>query len=494
MVPNFSGIRRELKTLKSFPFDQERKRMSTVVSSKQGIFCLTKGAPESVLALCTSFLNLANEECEMTGESRRAIQSLVDGCCHSAYRCLAICSKKVMEVPQTLEEAESGLKLIGIAAIRDVLRGSTKSAIAACQSAGIRIMMITGDHVTTARAIAEECGILSKSILTGSEIRAMSEEQLIEVVGNVSVVARSTPMDKHMIVSALQKRGEVVAVTGDGTNDVAALVKADVGLSMGKCGTELAKEASDIVILDDDFQSIVSAILWGRCIFNNVRKFLQFQLTANVGTLLISFLSAVVLHDTPFRAVQLLWVNLIMDSLGALALATSRPHPALLERRPAKRKSPLISADMIQNIAMQVLFQMSVVTFLLLVHPGESEVRSEHHYTMIFNTFVYCQMFNLVNARAVERGDGVVNGLLENVLFNVILVGIGVVEFCLIQFGGSFFSCVALTMKEQFCCLILGFMCIPYGFVVRWFRDVWFMKGLRKLIVFKRSNTPTKCT
>jgi len=181
---------------------------------------------------------------------------------------------------------------------------------------------------------------------------------------NCCVVARSKPLDKYEVVRALQRRGEIVAVTGDGTNDAPALRTAEVGLSMGKCGTELAKEASDIVILDDDFKSIVSSVLWGRCIFNNIRRFLQFQLTANVVTLFISFISSVVLHDTPFKAVQLLWINLIMDSLGALALATSVPHPSLLLRPPNDREAPLISDFMIQNIGSQSLYQI-VLIFLL---------------------------------------------------------------------------------------------------------------------------------
>jgi magnesium-transporting ATPase (P-type) len=257
-------------------------------------------------------------------------------------------------------------------------------------------------------------------------------------------------------------------------------MKADVGLAMGKTGTELAKEASDIVILDDDFESIVAAVSWGRCIFNNVRRFLQFQLTANVVTLFISFMSAVILNDTPFRAVQLLWVNLIMDSLGALALSTGRPHPSLLQRSPQRRTSSLISTSMIQNIAGQSLFQIMLVAGLLVFHNG-IEARSEHHYTLLFNVFVYCQMWNLANARVVEAGDSIVAGILDNLLFSAIMIGIGIVEFCLVQFGGHFFSCVPLSMKEQMASLAIASLCVPFGLIVRQIPEYEFSKIWRMI-------------
>ena len=327
--------------------------------------------------------------------------------------------------------------------------------------------MITGDNLNTAQAIANDCHITTDNeIYTGHELRTMNDEELNETISKARVIARATPVDKYMIVKALQSRGEIVAVTGDGTNDAAALRKADVGLSMGKCGTELAKEASDIVVLDDDFRSIVKAVLWGRCIFNNVRRFLQFQLTANVSTLLISVLSSLISNDTPFKAVQLLWVNLIMDSLGALALATGRPHPNLLNRHPQKRKSPLISSFMIMNIVSQALFQLLIVAILLVFHDG-IVAKSAHHYTLIFNVFVYCQMFNLINARVVEYGDSFITGIMDNVLFMSIMIGIGVVEFILVQFCEKFFACVPLSLKEQMFSLVVASLCIPFGIFMR---------------------------
>jgi Ca2+-transporting ATPase len=458
---NPTEVRQRVSIAKVFPFDQQRKQMSTFASDNR---VFVKGAPEVLLPRCTSFTDRRGCTYPLDDALRQVLRLRVDEHCAMAYRLIAICiGEATIPSPDV-----TGLTLIGIASIRDSLRPSTRDAILRCQRAGIRVVMITGDHLLTAEAIARECCIsssLSQSI-SGAELRSMSPDKLVEAVANVSVVARSSPMDKHAVVNALQRRGEVVAVTGDGTNDVAALLEADVGLAMGRSGTELAKEASDIVVLDDNFASIVAAVSWGRCIFNNVRRFLQFQLTANVVTLFISFVAAVVLHDTPFKAVQLLWVNLIMDSLGALALATGRPHEALLLRSPQRRRAPLISQFMVKNIAGQAVFQVVIVAILLICH-GNIEARSPHHYTLLFNVFVYCQMFNLVNARVVEFGDSSVAGITDNMLFIGIMVGIGAVEFCLVQFCGHFFSCVPLSAGEQLMSLGLAALSLPVGWAVR---------------------------
>lgn len=471
---SYDEIRSRHEIVKDYQFDRIRKRMTTIVKSRnpqeQKLVQYTKGASEELLALCTRFIDSKGQLHEINDDIRDKITDTITDHCKQAYRVISLCMK-TENVNLNNEEVENDLTFICCVSIRDSLRPSTKASIADCQKAGIKVVMITGDNLVTAQAIANDCGISSnevneKTVFLGSELRSMNEEELSEAVSNACVVARATPLDKFMIVEALQNRGEIVAVTGDGTNDAAALRKADVGLSMGKCGTELAKEASDIVVLDDDFQSIVKAVLWGRCIFNNVRRFLQFQLTANVSTLLISVLSSLILNDTPFKAVQLLWVNLIMDSLGALALATGRPHPNLLNRHPQKRKSPLISSFMIMNIVSQALFQIIIAACLLVFHNG-IEAKSVHHYTLIFNVFVYCQMFNLINARVVEYGDSFITGIMDNVIFMGIMIGIGVVEFILVQFGEQFFCCVPLTMKEQLFSLIIASLCIPFGIFMR---------------------------
>jgi Ca2+-transporting ATPase len=273
-------------------------------------------------------------------------------------------------------------------------------------------------------------------------------------------------MDKHLIVTSLQKAGEVVGVTGDGTNDVAALMAADVGLSMGKCGTELAKEASDIVVLDDDFSSIVKSVVWGRGVYDNIRRFLQFQLTANVSTLFISFLSAVILRDTPFKAVQLLWVNMIMDSLGALALATGKPQEHLLDRKPHRKDVPILSSYMIRNIEFQAVLQVILIG-MVLTFPGDLKPYSEHHYTLLFNVFVLCQMFNLLNSRSTEPKGSVAVGIEDAPIFFGIMIGIGVVQWVLVQVAGPFFSCTPLNWKEWIYSVCLAGLSLPLGMILR---------------------------
>ena len=245
-------------------------------------------------------------------------------------------------------------------------------AVKVCQSAGITVRMVTGDNIHTARHIARECGILTGEglALEGPAFRAMPEEELAEMLPQLQVLARSSPEDKLVLVSALKKQGEVVAVTGDGTNDAPALKESDVGLAMGIAGTEVAKEAADIVIMDDNFSSIVKSVLWGRSVFCSIRKFLQFQLTVNFVALVVAFVGAVAGGRIPLNVLQLLWVNLIMDTMGALALATEDPDPALLDDRPHGRDEPLITRKMWKHILVQGFYQLFWLFFFMYALPG----------------------------------------------------------------------------------------------------------------------------
>lgn len=257
------------------------------------------------------------------------------------------------------EPQEFNLTATCIVGIKDPVRKEVPEAVATCQRAGIRVRMVTGDNIHTARHIAKECGIFTEGglALEGPAFRAMSQEELMKILPDMQVLARSSPQDKYILVQTLKRMGEVVAVTGDGTNDAPALKESDVGLAMGIAGTEVAKEAADIVILDDNFSSIVKAVMWGRCVFANIRKFLQFQLTINLVALLVAFVCAVGSGETPLNVLQLLWVNLIMDSLAALALATEDPTPDLLEHRPHGRNEPLINRKMAKHILVQGAYQ-----------------------------------------------------------------------------------------------------------------------------------------
>ncbi len=466
---NVVDIRKASGIVHCFQFDRVRKMMSTVEQVENRQFIVhVKGAPDVIISLCHKFVDDAGNMYDFTDDIKEAVRQIIDDECAKSFRCLAIAMKTCQMQPETFEDAEKDLILTGVLCIRDSLRNHTIRCIKECQRAGIRVIMITGDHLLTAEAIAKECDILTSETIsiTGAELRELKAERLTSALSKVSVVARSTPMDKHLIVTSLQKMGEIVAVTGDGTNDVAALTAADVGLAMGRCGTALAKEASDIVVLDDDFRSIVKSVVWGRCVYDNIRRFLQFQLTANVSTLFISFVSAVVIKDTPFKAVQLLWVNMIMDSFGALALATGKPHDYMLDQKPQNKELPLISPYMMCNIVCQAALQIILIG-MILAFPGDLEPFSEYHYTFLFNTFVFCQVFNLINARSTEPGEPVSVGLLDTPLFLGIILLISVVQWLLVEVAGTLFRCTPLLLHEWVYSILLASLSLPVGKVVR---------------------------
>jgi len=464
-------LRESNPVIKSHLFSQNRKRMTSVIRYQSGYRVYTKGSPEILLNYITKYYNESGQILSVSQSFKDSLINAIEAECSKSYRVIALAYKDTDELPEICEQAESDLILIGVFCIRDTIRPNTKHAIEQVQRAGIRVIMITGDHLKTAESIALDCGILNNngSCILGSDLREKSDNELVSLLSRVSVVARSTPMDKHLIVTTLQKMGEIVSVTGDGTNDVPALMAADVGLSMGKTGTELAKEASDIVILDDEFHSIVNTVLWGRSIFKSIQCFLQFQLTANIVTLFISFVSAVFLHDTPFNAVQLLWVNLIMDSLGALALATGRPHKTLLTQSPHKRKSNLLSPFMRYNIGSQSILQI-VIIGTLLINPGDRIRRSVHHYTFIFTVFVFCQIMNLVNCRAVKSADTVVFGFKDR-LFIAIMIIIFVFQVLMVNVFSGFCSLYPLSFREYSHALSLALLSLAVGYTVRKFTN-----------------------
>ena len=265
------------------------------------------------------------------------------------------------------ESPDSGIIIVGLMGIEDPVRPEVPPAVELCQMAGVKVRMVTGDNVMTARSIARQCKILTNEdgAIEGPVFAKMSDDEIRQRLDKIDVIARCSPFDKQRLVKLLIGEGEVVAVTGDGTNDVLALKAADVGLAMGIRGTDIAKQASDIVILDDNFKSIVRSVMWGRNVYDNIRKFLQFQLTVNFAALFIVFIGAVADRGAPLKAIQLLWVNLIMDTLAALALGTEKPTGQLLNRKPFGRYDPLLSPIMIRFIVVQGLYQIIVLLILL---------------------------------------------------------------------------------------------------------------------------------
>jgi len=332
--------------------------------------------------------------------------------------------------------------------------------------------MVTGDNINTAISIARQCGILTKNgiPMLGKEFSQLSKVQLIDKLPKLQVLARSSPLDKYRLVSLLIECGEVVAVTGDGSNDSTALRKANVGLSMGLCGTELAKMASDIVILDDNFNSIVKALMWGRCIYDNVRSFLQFQLTVNVTALALSFVGSCILQGSPFKAIQLLWVSLIMDSIGALALATKGPFDALLDRPPYGEAGVLISKLMYRNIIGHSIYQLLILLIILFGYKEFFGISPNVKYYMnsfLFNTFVFFQVFNLFNARIADETTPFFQGLFSNAFFWVLLLIIVVIQTIITEFGSDVFGCRGLNWKYWLLSVGFGASELIFGFFLR---------------------------
>eukprot|EP00891_Asterochloris_glomerata_P004702 jgi/Astpho2/4702/fgenesh1_pg.00067_%23_185_t len=384
--PSYKTIREEHRSRihKLYGFSSAQKMASVLIKSSDGFRLHNKGAAEMVLARCTSVLDTSGNAVELTGERRSQLEETITEMASRGLRtlCLSyrdISAAQAAEFGSFEDPPNSELVCCCICGIKDPVRLEVPDAVATCKRAGIFVRMVTGDNINTARFIARECGIFTDGIaLEGPAFRKMSEEELIPLLPKLQVLARSSPTDKYMLVKLLKKQGEVVAVTGDGTNDAPALKESHVGLAMGIAGTEVAKEAADIVIMDDNFSSIVKSVLWGRSVFANLRKFLQFQLTVNFVALVIAFVAAITNGETPLNVIQLLWVNLIMDALGALALATESPTPDLLTVPPNGQSESIINTRMWKHILTQGCYQLF---WLFLIIYGAPARISRYHVT-----------------------------------------------------------------------------------------------------------------
>ena len=462
-------------------FSSARKKMSVVIRKNNIFRAYAKGAPDFVLKGCTHYLDHNGNVNNLNEESRTKILEAVSSFADDSLRTMLLAYRDIDAQEKQPEWddptfIESDLTVIALVGIQDPLRPEVKHAIEQCNRAHVVVRMVTGDYINTARAISRECGILTGDSIAmlGEEFAKKSKLELIDILPKLRVLARSSPRDKLRLVSLLMEAGEVVAVTGDGSNDSPALKKANVGLSMGLCGTELAKMASDIVILDDNFNSIVSALKWGRCVYDNVRGFLQFQLTVNFAAMIIAFLGSCVLHNSPLKTIQLLWVNLIMDSLGALALATRGPSEALLNRPPYGESDGLISNIVFRNIFGHVAYQLAILFLILFgaktvfhINELDDDLQERHTSTLVFNTFVYCQVFNLINARVAGQDMSVLDGLFTNPFFLIIFFSIGGVQAILVELAGSAFVTIHLSWKEWLICLGFGAGELIIGVILR---------------------------
>ncbi|KAH0640332.1 hypothetical protein KY285_036918 [Solanum tuberosum] len=474
-------MKRNFNILHVEAFNSEKKKSGVLIKNITDgtIHAHWKGAAEMISRMCSHYYDLEGNVKPLDQSDKEECDRIIEGMAASSLRCIAFAHKQVPKAEQKDNEhmhgnvPDNSFILLGFVGLKDPCRPGVKKAVEACQNAGVNIKMITGDNVFTAKAIATECGILHPNqevdegaVIEGEEFRNLTDEVRMERVEKIRVMARSSPFDKLLMVQCLRKKGHVVAVTGDGTNDAPALKEADIGLSMGIQGTEVAKESSDIVILDDNFASVATVLKWGRCVYNNIQKFIQFQLTVNVAALVINFVAAVSSGEVPLTAVQLLWVNLIMDTLGALALATEKPTEELMKKKPVGRTAPLITNIMWRNLMAQALYQIAVL--LTLQFRGESifGVSKRVNDTLIFNTFVLCQVFNEFNARNQEKKN-VFKGIHKNKLFMAIIGITLVLQVVMVEFLKKFANTERLNWGQWGICIGFAAASWPIGWLVK---------------------------
>ncbi|CAH0492823.1 unnamed protein product [Peronospora farinosa] len=502
----YPELRANNEVVHMLTFSSAKKRMSVVVR-RSATTCrvYTKGATEVVLGLCENMQDI-NGSIEGLNEGIKAKigEEVIEKYASQAYRTLCLAYRD-LDVPAedttdwADDDLERNLTCVAIVGIEDPVRPEVPDAIKMCATAGITVRMVTGDNITTARSIASKCGITTPGdgslIMDGLTFRS----RVLDAQGNIiqsefdkiwpmlRVLARSSPKDKYTLVSGLMQSNvvphgpQVVAVTGDGTNDAPALKKANVGFAMGISGTAVAKDASDIILMDDNFNSIVNAIKWGRNVYDSIAKFLQFQLTVNVVAISLAFIGAVVLEQSPLSAVQMLWVNLIMDSFASLALATEEPTPQLLERKPYPKTEPLISKKMTKHILGQSAYQL--ILLLTLVFTGEKwfnipsgrftdlvegeENDPTQHMTIVFNTFVLAQLFNELNARKIHDEINIFTGITKNPVFLWVCLLQVAMQYAMVQHTGNWFKCKPLDLNQWLACIGMGFVSLPLGLALR---------------------------
>lgn len=489
---NYEELRKQVNVLKQLPFSTERKMMATLAEVDGETYLFVKGAPEIVMKKCIIEDRMQRQSAEELDEWQ-----------HKAMRTLAFAYKKIetsimrtsrtstAEVVALLDAND--LQLQAIAAIADPIRPDVPAAVQECRHAGIEVKVVTGDTAATALEIGKQIGVfedepenigadgsltsLDQQMITGEQWEALSDEEAYERAKDIRVMSRARPTDKQRLVAMLQKRGEVVAVTGDGTNDAPALHYAHVGLSLGS-GTSVAKEASDMTLLDDSFKSIANAVMWGRSLYRNLQRFLFFQLVVNVAALLLVLGGSVIGTEMPLTVTQILWVNLIMDTFAALALASLPPSHEVMKDKPRKASDFIIN----KSIGFGILFcgiVFFLVMFALLVYcerRGKGGV-DVHELTMFFTTFVMIQFWNLFNAKALMSHHTAFRHFLKDKGMILVLVLVLVGQWIIVTFGGEMFRTTPLSLHEWL--LIIGSTS-----VVLWVGELW--RAFKRMIAKRR--------
>lgn len=459
---SYEEIRESYSIFQAFPFNSDDKHMTTVAEENGGLIAYTKGSPEAILDMCL-----------ISEDDRKYVESQITKVQQQAMRVIAFSHKNLSDRIDYKDEnnhilMESGMEFDGFVAIADPLRKEVYDAVKSCEGAGVELKILTGDNIVTASAIADELGLLEKGkvCVEAKDIAEISDEELSEKLKSICVIARSTPVIKMRIVKLLKEQGNVVAVTGDGINDAPALKNADVGIAMGISGTEVSKEASDIVLLDDSFATIVKAVEWGRNIYENFKRFISFQLTVNFASVVVVFTSILLGLKAPFYALELLWINIIMDGPPALTLGLEPNYNDLMKRKPTRRSENIISRNMLLRIILtggyvSVIFLCQYVYNFLGVAENEQP-------TVLFTLFVLFQLFNSFNCRELHK-ESIFKHLLKNKIM-LIVVGITfVLQILIIQFAGAFFGTVPLGIDVWVKVIALSFSVIVISEIVKLF-------------------------
>ncbi len=432
---DYRQIRRSYGLVHVYPFSSETKNMTTVVHGREGYIVYTKGSPEKILAMCA----LSDEEKAGYAERIAALQA-------KAFRVIGFAHKNIDGCPDFETERagiESGLTFDGFTAIADPLRKEVYDAVHRCRQAGIDIKMLTGDNIVTAKAIANDLGLLDKDhiALEAKDIDALNDRELKDLLPKIRVIARSTPVIKMRVVKTLKAMDCVVAVTGDGINDAPAIKNADIGLAMGISGTEVSKEASDIVLLDDSFSTIVKAIQWGRGIYENFQRFILFQLTVNLSSVIVVLISLIAGYPTPFTALQLLWVNLIMDGPPALTLSLEPIRGSLMKNKPTPRNAHIVTKEMLARIIFNGVFISAV--FMLQTTRNILGGTPEQSGTILFTLFVSFQLMNAFCCRELGH-ESIFKHFFDNKLMLFAFIATFLLQYVISQYGGYVFGTVPL--------------------------------------------------
>lgn len=454
---DYQQLRHDANVVRVFPFSSQNKDMSTIVRENGKTILYTKGNPEKILSLCS----------DISEEEKTKILELMEEFQSQAGRLLAFAHKELNGYNgESQEEVEQNLHYDGFVVISDPLSPDVYEAIRNCRAAGIEVKMLTGDNIRTARAIANELHMLDDNHIAveASEIEKMSDEELKVALKKIQVIARSTPLVKMRVVKLLKEQKNVVAVTGDGINDAPAIKNADVGIAMGIAGTDVTKEASDMVLLDDSFSTIIKAVQWGRGIYENFKRFIQFQLTVNVSSVVVVIASILAGFSAPFTALELLWINIIMDGPPALTLGLEPIRPDLLKHKPTKRNENILSKSMLVRIFTNGIF-ISVV-FMLQHFKNFLGAAPEEEATVLFTLFVLFQLFNAFNCRELDDTPMFKN-LMKNKLMLGIFLLVLVLQFAITQFGSAVFETVALSAGMWIKMLATAFTVIVLNEVIK---------------------------